>query len=357
MLKSGMHDVLPQWLQLVEQALLKVGQLPVLEEHFPFPWEAAGEALQKSLGLPQFTLSSSRTGWKRAAEFLYGMGDLPTIVALEMAPIEGSLFFILPQNDVIELTTHTLMEGDEKEGFSGAHPGVKLRQGFYHFLLLKAMQAIDHLHLFKDVAFHLLPPAPLPHEEGFCIDIACALQTRTLQARVVCPQSFLTAFKAHQPFQKTTLLSFGETSPMELSLRCEVGHTSLNREEWEALQVGDFLILDRCSFDPTEEKGSLTISLEKVPLLMARFKPEGLKVLDFALYGEEAPAEMQDTLQLTAEIGMLKMTLHQLLQLKAGSLLELSMRPEQGVRLMLESTSVAKGELLKLGEVCGISIF
>lgn len=351
MLEKGMHDVSYEWLKLVERALLKVQQLPALEEHFPFPWEAAGSALRGSLGLSHLTLSCSKAVWKGHNEFLQGMGDTPAIVAIELAPIEGSLFFILPAADVSELTANALVSGEEKETFAGA----KLRQGFYHFLFLKVLDTLDHLKIFKEVSLHLLPNTPLPQENGFCIDIACALPNRTLQGRLICSQTFLSAFKAHQPLQKTTLLSLGETASLDLNLRCEVGHTSLKSEEWDSLQVGDFLMLDRCSFDPTEGKGSMIVALGDTALFMARFKPEGLKVLDYALYQEAAPGETTDLL-LTAEVGRLHISLHQLLQLKSGSMLDLPMRPEQGVDITLGGRRVAKAELIKLGEASGLRI-
>ncbi len=356
-----MHDISHDWLKLVEDALLKQEMLPALEEHFPFPWDTAGKALQESLGLPHLTLACSQAAWKNPSEFLKGMGDQPSIVAFELAPIEGSFFFILPQADVTELTANTLIAGDEKETFVGA----KLKQGFYHFLLLKVLDTLDHLKIFKEVSLQLLPNTPIPQENSFCINIACSLPHRTLQGRLVCPQSFLSAFKTHQPLQKATLLSLDEAATPNLTLRCEVGHTSLKPEEWDSLQVGDFLMLDRCSFDPGKEagegKGSLTVCLGDTALFMARFKPDGLKVLDYAFYQEaiDTPPETTDLL-LTAEIGRLNISLNQLLQLKSGSLLDLPMRPEQGIDVTLsgkgDSKRVAKAELLKLGEAAGLRI-
>lgn len=347
-----MDDISYDWLKLVEKSLLKVQQLPALEEHFPFPWDTASEALRETLGASHLTLSCSRSVWKGHNEFLQGMGDQPAVVAIELAPIEGSLFFILSQSDVSELTSNALVAEGEKETFAGA----KLKAGFYHFLLLKMMSVLDHLKIFKEVSLQLLPNMPFPQENGFCIDIACALPTKTLQGRIVCPQSFLSAFKAHQPLQKTTLLSLGETAALDLNLRCEVGSTSLKQEEWDGLQVGDFLMLDRCSFDAADGKGSLTVSLGDTPLFMARFKPEGLKVLDYAFYSEDSPEEPSTDLQLTAEIGRLNISLNQLLKLKTGSLIDLPIRPEDGIDLTLSGKRVAKAELIKLGETSGLRI-
>jgi type III secretion system YscQ/HrcQ family protein len=358
MLEIGMHDISHEWLKLVEKALLKIQQLPALEEHFPFPWGRAGEALQSSLGLSHLALSCSKSVWKNSNEFLQGMGDSPAIIAVELAPIEGQLFFILSQADVTELTSNVLVHGEEKETFSGP----KLKQGFYHFLFLKILDTLDHLKIFKNISPRLLPNTPFPQENGFCIDIACSLPTRTLQGRLVCPQSFLSAFKAHEPFQKTTILSLAEKVEFDLRLKCAIGYSLLKSDEWDSLQVGDFLTLDRCSYDPVEGKGSLTVSLGTTTLFMARFKPEGLKVLDHAFYEEalDEPKKEEETtttdLLLTAEIGQLNISLSQLLQLKSGSILDLPIRPEQGIDITTSGRRVAKAELLKLGEAIGLRI-
>jgi hypothetical protein len=50
-----------------------------------------------------------------------------------MAPIEGSVFFAMAEQDVAYLISQTLIAGEPKEGFNNA----KLREGFYHFLLPK----------------------------------------------------------------------------------------------------------------------------------------------------------------------------------------------------------------------------
>jgi flagellar motor switch protein FliN/FliY len=45
-----------------------------------------------------------------------------------------------------------------------------------------------------------------------------------------------------------------------------------------------------------------------------------------------------------------------LLHLKPGNVLELSVRPEQGVDLSIGGKKVAKAELVKLGDVLGVKI-
>jgi flagellar motor switch protein FliN/FliY len=118
--------------------------------------------------------------------------------------------------------------------------------------------------------------------------------------------------------------------------------------------------------------------LGETPLLMARMKSEGMKILDFAFYREETPGEEpaeevpveeqelaseepkeeanRDGVTLTAEMGRVRIPLQKLLHLHPGMILELFMRPEQGVDITIGGKKVAKGELLKLGETAGLRI-
>ncbi len=61
-------------------------------------------------------------------------------------------------------------------------------------------------------------------------------------------------------------------------------------------------------------------------------------------------------LTLTVELARVTLPLDKLLKLSPGNLIELSTKPEQGVSLTVHGKRVAKGELVKLGEVIGVKI-
>jgi len=82
---------------------------------------------------------------------------------------------------------------------------------------------------------------------------------------------------------------------------------------------------------------------------------------------EELPMEQEDLtakviaaqeipLSLCVELAHIKMSLKDLLHLKPGNTLPLSVSVEQGVSITLNSKTVAKGELLQLGDMLGVKI-
>jgi flagellar motor switch protein FliN/FliY len=164
--------------------------------------------------------------------------------------------------------------------------------------------------------------------------------------------------------------------------------------------VGDFILLDRCTFDPTTKKGTAALVLDHTPLLRVRIKDNSLKIIDYAFYREEhhpmnpeipsdeekqedfSSAEFEnedgsnqehlwspenDTteklistkeipLTLTVEVARMRINLEKLMQLSPGNILELPVRPEHGVDVVIGGKKVAKAELVKLGEMLGIKI-
>jgi type III secretion system YscQ/HrcQ family protein len=59
---------------------------------------------------------------------------------------------------------------------------------------------------------------------------------------------------------------------------------------------------------------------------------------------------------IVVEVGHLTMSLEKLLALQPGNILETSVRPEQGVYLTVQGKKIAKGELVKIGDVLGVKI-
>jgi hypothetical protein len=103
------HLELPQqWLQRIEQALLKSQQLPTLDQGFPFPWEQAAKALAAALGFKEVHLSPRNSHWKMGDEIFEGMGNEPIIVAIELAPITSSIVWMISAEDVAALTAAAL---------------------------------------------------------------------------------------------------------------------------------------------------------------------------------------------------------------------------------------------------------
>ena len=56
------------------------------------------------------------------------------------------------------------------------------------------------------------------------------------------------------------------------------------------------------------------------------------------------------------EVGRIEMSIKTIMELQPGNMLELNVRPENGVDLVVNGKRIGKGELLKLGESLGVRI-
>lgn len=216
--------------------------------------------------------------------------------------------------------------------------------------------------------------------------------------------------------KELTSSSSSLTASIDVPLQLHLGYVQLLLSEWEELQLGDLLLLDKCSYNPEEAKGSLEIFWDDLPLFSAKIKQNSLKLTDYAVcYGdstamnmeysssfsegedsfpdfteeamnEEATAEslpeelleeetevavekQQDSnpphpmtslknvpFPVVVELDRIKISLEKLLELEPGNVLELATHPEQGVYLTVHGKCVARGELLKIGDALGVKI-
>jgi hypothetical protein len=347
-----MTDIPKEWLQKIEMALIKSEQIPSLIETFSFPWDLAAETLARTLNIPDFKLSARPSQLKMSEDLLSGMGNEPVILTLELSPIAGHLQWIMSAEDIAYLTAYCLTSD---HGHTFTDP--RFQEGFYHFLALETILALDQLKVFKESSLRLLPPSLPVTENGMTLDVAISLSSKTLYGRIVCPQTFLSAFKEYQPFQLTSLFTREDVKKKEISLCIQGGSVSLSAEEWKGLMPGDWVILDHTSYDPESDKGSVMLALGDTPILRGRIKSDGLKILDYASYHEEMPAaEEAGSLLLSVEFGQLRISLEKLLALEVGGFLDILVQPQQGVDIALGGKKVARGELLKLGHTLGVRL-
>lgn len=87
-----------------------------------------------------------------------------------------------------------------------------------------------------------------------------------------------------------------------------------------------------------EEQGESTVHAEMAPQESSRISPEELP------------------LQLTIEVGRVRMSAQELMNLAPGNLLELNVAPERGVDLVISGKRVGRGELIRMGDVLGVRI-
>lgn len=381
------------WIKQIQNTLIDARQIPLSGGIPDFPWEEFSLQLSKLLQTPGLKISPRKTSVLNGANLLSGFGSSPISIALNLTPLDGLAFWVMGKEDMAQLTALAMTPTEEGKGFSSS----KFQEGFYYFLATELVLLAREHNVVQDLSLTIAGPAMPPEEESLCIDVEIKLPKQTFWGRWICPASLHQAFKSHfyntQPPDLTT--SFAKQ--LDVTVHLEVGQTQLTISEWKGVSVGDFILLDRCSYDPTTKKGNGVLMLGETPLLRTRIKDSSLKMIDYAIYREEeypmnpeVPPENENQeeetgelpseestehlwspgdeeiqklvsskeipLNLTVEVARMQINLEKLLQLSPGNTLELPVRPEHGVDVVVGGKKVAKAELVKLGEMLGIKI-
>jgi flagellar motor switch protein FliN len=227
-------------------------------------------------------------------------------------------------------------------------------------------------------------------ENFFEIDILCNVGAQKMEGILLIPASFRAQWKK-QLREIATPLDEGWSKKLEIDLSCEMGFVDLEKEEYKAIRKGDVILLDQCSYDPDEKEGWVVLTAGFETLFRGRLKKGGIKILEYPRIEEDKkmmdeedkfePLEeeifeiVDDTsalpqnasqvplpsfeklpVRVSIEVARLKMTIDELTKLSPGSLLDLAVSPELGVDLVVNGKKIAKGDLVKVGDVMGVRI-
>ncbi|MBI2811216.1 MAG: type III secretion system cytoplasmic ring protein SctQ [Candidatus Melainabacteria bacterium] len=368
------------WIDEIQSILVKTHSFPLSVTPPQFPWDAFAREIANLFQVEDFKITPRKTERLPVQQLTSGFGANTLVVTLEATPVHGQFFWIMGKEDVAKLTGLALLPSNSNKGFSSS----KFQEGFYYFLLSQALLALDQLQALGDLSVKMHSTSLLPDEEAVCTDIELHHPKHTFWGRLICPASFLDAYKAHFSSLPPPPLTNELAGQIDVSLRLQIGQTELPPSKWEAVSVGDLVLLDRCTYDPHTQKGGVLLVLEGTPLLRARLKDNSLKIVDYATYREEQPPtddaeesfDGEDSLsepeestdawpseeekpkqeEFIVEAGRVEINLEKLLQLTPGEMLELPVHPESGVDIIAGGKKVAKGELIKLGELIGVRI-
>jgi flagellar motor switch protein FliN len=384
-----MNEAPLYWLETVTAAVDALKEIPLWGHPPDFPLAAVEEKLEELFRAP-VKLSIENRELRFSDSALSGLGSHPFTMALELTPLSTPFYLAMGQEEIGKLVQLTLSTEKGGKGFTTP----TFQEGFWHFFMLQVLKEIDELHPFGNLSLKIAATSPLPEQQAISFDISLKIQEQTLWARILCPIAFTHAFKAHFATSASLLQTSPLSKKLELPVRMVVAHTTLMLSEWKKVKKGDAILLDACSFDPVLNEGNVTLALSETPLFFARPRGDQLEITDYVQYNEEPMSEedalsneeesheeeptieeqdqehlwsdeeqskelfdpQEIPLALTIEVARFKIALDKLLQLRPGNVIELPVRPEQGVDITIGGKKMAKGELVKLGDALAVKI-
>lgn len=407
------------WLSHVSEEVKNLDSIPLLGSPPPFPWEEYSAILSKSFQINDLKIIPGETKWREKEDLLTRLGKTPICYPLSVSPLEDSIYFAIPKEELREL----LLLSIHSEPDLALLEQEQLLNEFYKFVILEAALSLAKVKFDPSLSVQLEEVAEIPDTTCLCIDIEIHTPSKTFQARLLCTPTFQKSF---QKKYTSPSLSYppGLSEVVSVPVHVVCGSATLSRKEWKACSPGDFLVLDSCTIDPSQDKARVVLMVQDTPLFRGKIKDGNIKILEYpqlqevhtqmdkdhedefdedfqtedehthmedssfedtdladehSEIGEEtqveeeipeatppvaektapqAPLTKPEDLPMTisVEVARIQMSLQQLMQLAPGNMLELNVRPENGVDLIVSGRCIAKGELLKVGDALGVRI-
>lgn len=281
------------WLRFVDPLIVQLDQKPQFGLPTDFPWQKCEEALATLLERKKVELSHEVHGWMTAEE-TRDLLKVPTLpIEIQWLPLKSPALFLMAEGDLKKLMAEFL-GGEKGAAYFYESPLVK---GFGTYFGAEVLRVLDKIQAF--------PPLNPQIAEGganlwevakkhpnFVITLNLRFNHLSLYGYVILNEAFRKEFKTHFATLPPSPVNPDKLSRIPLELTLEIGHAQLSLKEWKKVQLGDCILLDHCSYDPNQKKGSVTLALQEKPLFRGRFKDGGIKLMDYPLY-EEVPTYMK----------------------------------------------------------------
>ena len=350
----------------IEEILKEALEVPAWGAPPAFPWEEFSHALAQELELEQVKITVGKGSWSE--DPLPGLGSSPISLKFELTPLSAPAQIFMPKED---LTTFCeLLGGSEvEESFSAD----ELLKGFFRFIAMRIAGVLDQKKIYGDLTPKILQGESKP-TPGYTLDIALKIGDQTVWTRLLFPKEFQEAFRTHYS-SRENLMEAAKHSQVQVPVSFTAGFFELDLNDLKSLNVGDFVFLDRAPFHPGTQKGTLEMDLNGAPLFHTKVKDNQIKIMGSAQFAEESRMENEEEqalpveeatpttlspenvpLQVHVEVTRINITLEKLLQLVPGNVLDLAIKPEQGIALTLNGKVIGRGELIEVGEKLGVKI-
>ena len=368
------------WIKQLEEAVEATLDTPIWGKTPIFPLEYFKYELKALFQLPNLEIEVISADWMTAETILKQSGHQPQIIGLECAPLKTPCYLVLPKEEISMITSWLIAPNAPKSGFHD----LDLQRGFFRFFLLEMLLLVKNLNLYEGISIRL-SDEPLKPVNSYVINIAIKNAPLQVIARLILPEPFQKEFHQYFETKKIPLEKRINLSELFLNFSISCGTIRQTAHALKKVRSGDVLLLMHSSYQPNSKKGYFKLQLGNKPLFQVKLKEDHIKILDYILLNEEPPMDQDEentlhddinddlglteqnnedglidpsrvNLTLVVEIGRFEMTLNQLLELKPGSSLPFSKRPEEGVVIRLNDKRIAEGELIQIGDLIGVKI-
>jgi flagellar motor switch protein FliN len=363
------------WLRKLNNALLKLDNIPLIRTFAPFDFEKLSDHLKKKFSLKSVKIDTVGTKWLSKDQIKVGLSDNVNYLSFSISPLEGNVFLLMDLEDISKLTNELLVHKNHIK-FST----IMLQESYFRFVALETLNILSEMNLFQDLSAKMVEATDILNEDALCIDLKINLNDIFCYGRIAITSKFRKAWEEYF-INNPPLKAFELAKTLDLIMTAELGYVKLYYQDLKKLKNGDFIVLDNINYDIRNNKGEVTLRLQDTALFLAKIKQNKLKIIDFANLQEEPnmeekkiekeeeekieaqeqkefPAAKLEKMPITViiEAARFKISLEKLMNMQPGNLIDLAIHPETYVNLCVNGQKIASGELVNLGETLGVRI-
>lgn len=267
------------WLPKVPKSIIENQDIPLFGYSPSFPWEQFSESFSQIFQIELIKFNPSAWEIRMPEKLFEGLGSKAVPLYLELPPLSGKVCFAMAEEDIDRLMTFFLL--GKTEVASLIDPDY--RHGFYHFLALEVLNIISRIDYVKGIVPHILESGDLPTSSCSCQDILFELSGSSYVGRIIVSEEFRHSWK--ERFAERSLTQ-SVPSNLEVTVHLEAGNISLSKKEWDAINVGDCLLLEHCTLEESGEKGRVMLTLNGKPVYRAKVKDGNVKILESPFFSQ-----------------------------------------------------------------------
>ncbi|WP_213358164.1 type III secretion system cytoplasmic ring protein SctQ [Chlamydiifrater phoenicopteri] len=347
-----------------------------------FPVEECCRLLKEKFGKNSCSLSFELRGKMDPKQALAEFGVHCLVQPMVLQPVTpGNFFLVSSEEDLKEWIISVFSDSTLASYF---YEKDKLL-GFHYYFVAEMSHLLQTLQWIPSMSIKVAGDAEFSSsavkENCQVVDISCVLDGKVFRFRLLFPEETLGGCETFFAGLNTAFDPEKIDKTLPLTMAVEIGHSSLTKEEWQAIVPGSFVMLDGCMFDPeTGECGAL-VSIQKRKFFSGRFldaTSTEFKITGYsAITPEEEDNHMEDQpenapaqenvgegkdalsklpINLVVEVARYSLTVEDFMKLTPGSTLNLGVSPNQGVDLVVQGAKVGRGEIIALGDVLGVRI-
>lgn len=251
------------WLKAVDPKVVELDSIPLFGNAPAFPWEGYSELLSNSLKIKNLRVEPGKTLWRTEEELLSGFSDDVHIQEILVPDLEENCYFVIANSDWTRIASWLI---EETPPVSLEQFDQEIVRAIKTFAFTTALLKFGESNFDPTLSLQLGSQTEAPIISALSIDILITADGGPITCRLLLSKKFLDGWKKRFEHQKMDIPVNSELlKKLSVILHLEIGKELLTKDELEKLEVGDILLLNNLTIDPTTFAGNVTMSYNGIP--------------------------------------------------------------------------------------------